>query len=141
MNVTLRPNRELLDSNFESYKLGVDDVPISQHPIDPIDIVEPPENYSKQQLKAYSKQNCLFINTFAPGMVYFVSEIGRVGNSSGSTYGCLNVGATTASVYPVWSIERYRIKVHTARLVQCLWQQATDKCHDELPKQDHVPHL
>ncbi|TPP59134.1 NudC domain-containing protein 1 [Fasciola gigantica] len=79
MNVTLRPDRKLLDANFESYKLSLEKVPIFKTPVrGTVNFVPLTSSLSKQHLKAYSCQNCLTVDPFHSGYVYYITSEGKV---------------------------------------------------------------
>nr|CAH8827747.1 unnamed protein product [Trichobilharzia regenti] len=78
MNVTLRPDRSLLDPNFESYKLSLLKIPVYEANVGRKVRHRPVEEVSKQHLKAYSNINCLHNNPFDAGRVYYFGADGSV---------------------------------------------------------------
>ncbi|CAH8558916.1 unnamed protein product [Dicrocoelium dendriticum] len=80
MNVTLRPNRTLLDPNFESYKLSLQNIPQVSFPLGngvAYDPLLPP--LSKQHVQACVHQNCLTFDPFSSCDIYCSCSSGMIG--------------------------------------------------------------
>ncbi|KAF5398253.1 NudC domain-containing protein 1 [Paragonimus heterotremus] len=79
MNVTLRPDRSLLDANFESYKLSLEKIPQFSFTVhEKIDYRVLSESLSKQHVQAFSHQNCLMLDPHIPGDVYYMNTDGTI---------------------------------------------------------------
>ncbi|GFO43494.1 nudc domain-containing protein 1 [Plakobranchus ocellatus] len=79
----LRPNRELLNSNFDHYQLSLDRVPMYETPLDDgIDVAKPPEStFSSHHAKLFGLHNHLIADPWNNDSVYFCDthwNIGRV---------------------------------------------------------------
>ncbi|CAH8481716.1 unnamed protein product [Heterobilharzia americana] len=79
MNVTLRPDRSLLDPYFESYKLSLHKIPVYEAKVEfKVNYKPLEEVISKQHLKAYNNINCLHVNPFNPNYIYYINSNGSV---------------------------------------------------------------
>ncbi|KAK7866402.1 hypothetical protein R5R35_009825 [Gryllus longicercus] len=78
--IELRPNRELLDVNFGSYKLSLDSIPSYQHDFEcGVDHVLPSDDqYSFLHLKVFSLHNHLHGDPWSQEDVYFIDKRWRV---------------------------------------------------------------
>ncbi|KAG5446965.1 NudC domain-containing protein 1 [Clonorchis sinensis] len=79
MNVTLRPDRTLLDPNFESYKLSLEKIPQFHFSAsNKIAFKSLPESLSKQHVQSFSHQNCLTLDPFVQGDLYYIELDGCI---------------------------------------------------------------
>ncbi|KAF8563256.1 hypothetical protein P879_11715 [Paragonimus westermani] len=79
MNVTLRPDRSLLDANFESYKLSLEKIPQFSFTVhEKIDFRVLSASLTKQHVQAFSHQNCLILDPHIPGDVYYMNTDGTI---------------------------------------------------------------
>lgn len=72
----LRPDRDLLDPNFNGYKLSLDSVPIHRKSIpEGIDVAQPTDDqFSFCHTKIFSLHNHLHVSPFSPSSIYFIDK-------------------------------------------------------------------
>jgi len=74
--IELRPSKDLLDPNFESYKLSLDPLPVYKHstPV-AVDQLKPnDEQFSYQHVKVFGLHNHLVSDPWNSELVYFISK-------------------------------------------------------------------